>query len=175
MRILVKKMSNYGILKLEVVLGILIIAASFIGFPISMFSMLDAEVMANPYVLGFMAIVILSFASVGFFCFIRPYIVYRKTPAVQLETDGEFLYIRTKKRAKIPLSKIPRANVRFELPYIYQKEFLREFVMHKLSEEYGTVVLTIPGYGTYKMRFVSRAKATANNLMSFIDNSMNNA
>ena len=51
---------------------------------------------------------------------------------------------------------------------------LREFIIHIFSEEYGTVVLEVPGHGTYKMRYVSRARASANELTRFLNIVMNN-
>ena len=168
MRVLIRKMKGLGLLKLELVIGALIMAAAMIGLPAGIMS-IDIALMANPYVVGVVFIGILMFASVGFFCFVRPYILYRKLPDVQAETDSEFLYIHAKKEAKIPLSELSGAYVRIELPYLLQKEFLAEFIIHLFSEEYGNVVLEIPGKGSYKMRFVSHAKAAANELACFID------
>ena len=168
MRVLIRKMKGLGLLKLELVIGALIMAAAVIGLPAGIMS-IDIALMANPYVVGVVIIGILMFASVGFVCFVRPYILYRKLPDVQAETDGEFLYIYAKKEAKIPLSSLSDAYVRVELPYLLQKEFLAEFIIHLFSEEYGNVVLEIPGKGSYKMRFVSHAKAAANELACFID------
>ena len=168
MRVLIRKMKGLGLLKLELIIGALIMAAAVIGLPAGIMS-IDIALMANPYVLGVVMIGILMFGSVGFFCFVRPYIIYRKLPEVQAESDGEFLYIHTKKEAKIPLSSLSDAYVRIELPYLLQKEFLAEFIIHLFSEEYGNVVLEIPGKGSYKMRFVSHAKDAANELTYFID------
>ena len=161
-------MKGLGLLKLELVIGALIMAVAVIGLPAGIMS-IDVALMANPYVVGVVIIGILMFASVGFFCFVRPYILYRKLPDVQAETDGEFLYIHAKKEAKIPLSDLSDAYVRVELPYLLQKEFLAEFIIHLFSEEYGNVVLEIPGKGSYRMRFVSHAKDAANELAYFID------
>ena len=166
-------MKRLGLLKLELVIGALIMAVAVIGLPAGIMS-IDVALMANPYVVGVVIIGILMFASVGFFCFVRPYILYRKLPDVQAETDGEFLYIHAKREAKIPLSSLSDAYVRVELPYLLQKEFLAEFIIHLFSEEYGNVVLEIPGKGSYRMRFVSHAKDAANELRYFIDIANNN-
>ena len=166
-------MKGLGLLKIELVIGALIMAVAVIGLPAGIMA-IDIALMANPYVVGVVIIGILMFASVGFFGFIRPYILYRKLPDVQAETDGEFLYIHAKKEAKIPLSSLSDAYVRVELPYLLQKEFLAEFIIHLFSEEYGNVVLEIPGKGSYRMRFVSHAKDAANELRYFIDVANNN-
>ena len=168
MNILVRKMSKFGILKLQLVIGCLIMLAAMIAFPLAMLSF-NAELMKNPYILGTAAIVMLIFGSAGSFCFVRPYILYRKFPVVQAETDGEFLYIHTKKEEKIPLADIKDAYVWVELPYLYQKEFIAEFLIHLFSEEYGDVVVEIPGYGKYKMRFVAHARAVAGDLTSLFN------
>ena len=168
MRVLIRKMKGLGLLKLELIIGTFIMAAAVIGLPAGILS-IDVALMTNPYVLGVVLIGILIFGSVGFFCFVRPYLLYRRLPEVQADTDGEFLYIHTKKEARIPLSELSGAYVRVELPYLLQKEFLAEFIIHLFSEEYGNVVLEIPGKGTYRMRFVSHAKDAANELAYFID------
>ena len=167
MRILVRKMSSLGLLKVELIIGTLIMAAAVIGLPVGI-ALTDVTLMLNPYVLGVIGVGMLLFGLVGYFIFIRPYILYRKLPAVQAETDGEFLYIHSKKEAKIPLSKLESATVYVDLPYIYQKEFLSEFIIHIFSEYYGTVILELPGYGKFKMRFVANAEESGDNLIRFI-------
>ena len=167
MRILVRKMSSLGLLKVELIIGTLIMAAAVIGLPVGI-ALTDVTLMLNPYVLGVIGVGMLLFGLVGYFIFIRPYILYRKLPAVQAETDGEFLYIHSKKEAKIPLSNLESATVYVDLPYIYQKEFLSEFIIHIFSEYYGTVILELPGYGKFKMRFVANAEESGDNLIRFI-------
>ena len=167
MRILVRKMSSLGLLKVELIIGTLIMAAAVIGLPVGI-ALTDVTLMLNPYVLGVIGVGMLFFGLVGYFIFIRPYILYRKLPAVQAETDGEFLYIHSKKEAKIPLSRLESATVYVDLPYIYQKEFLSEFIIHVFSEYYGTVILELPGYGKFKMRFVANAEESGDNLIRFI-------
>ena len=167
MRILVRKMSSLGLLKVELIIGTLIMAAAVIGLPVGI-ALTDVTLMLNPYVLGVIGVGMILFGLVGYFIFIRPYILYRKLPAVQAETDGEFLYIHSKKEAKIPLSKLESATVYVDLPYIYQKEFLSEFIIHIFSEYYGTVILELPGYGKFKMRFVANAEESGDNLIRFI-------
>ena len=166
-------MKGLGLLRLELIAGSFIMAGAMLLLPIGILST-NAQLMANPYVLGLVAIVVISFGLAGFFLFIRPYILYRKTPAVQAESDGEFLLIHGKKEEKIPLSLLSKALVRVELPFLLQKDFLREIVIHLFSEQYGTVILEVPNHRCYKMCFVSYAEVTANELASFIYQATNN-
>ena len=172
MKTLVKKMSSLGLLRLELIAGSVIMAIAMLLPPIGIF-VADPQLMANPYVLGFVAIVMVFFGLLGFLLFIRPYIMYNKTPEVLAEADDEFLYIHGKKEAKIPLNSLTEATVHYDLPFIYQKEFLREFIIHLFSDEYGTIILEIAGYGSFKMRFVPQVKKTADELTRFIEGEMN--
>ena len=167
MRILVRKMERLGLLKVQIVLGTLVMAASIVGLPLAMF-IKAPELMTNPYILGVLGIGMLFFAFVAYVCFVRPYILYRKFPEIQAETDGQYLYIHAKKEAMIPLADISEANVRVELPFLYRKEFISEFIIHLFSEDYGNLVLDIPGYGSYRMRFVANVKDVARELHSFL-------
>ena len=171
MKPLVKKMSKLGLLKAELIVGTVIMAAAMLILPIGVMSV-DVELMANPYVLGVVLIGMLMFGLVGYFIFIRPYLQYRKLPAVLAATDGEFLYIHTKKKGMIPLAELSEATVRVQLPFLLQKEFAEEIVIHLFSEMYGTVILEIPGHGTYKMHFVSHARDTADELIRFLQDVM---
>ena len=166
MKILAKKMSSLGLLKLEMALGTATMAAAVIILPASI-AWIDYTLLLNPYVLGVIFLGMLLFASVAYFLFIRPYFIYRSMPEVLVETDGEFLYIHAKKEAKIPLSDIELATVYVDLPFIYQKEFITEIIIHLFSEEYGTVTLELPGHGNFKMRFVSNAEETGDSLIGF--------
>lgn len=172
MTALVRKMKKLGLLKLEMIGGGAIMAAAVLGLPIGIL-VTDASLLANPYLLGVVLVAMLLFGLVGYFRCIRPYLLYQKYPEVQAETDGEFLYIHAKKEAKIPLSEITEADVQVNLPYLLQKEFLYDLVIHLLSERYGDVILELPGHGTYKMRFVAEAEETADQLIRFLDKAMN--
>ena len=90
------------------------------------------------------------------------------------EADDEFLYIHANKEAKIPLASLTYASVRFELPFIWQEGFMKEIVIHLVSERYGDVILETPDFGNYKMRFAAQAEDAADVLIRFIDDAMNN-
>ena len=174
MQILVRKMQKFGLLKLEFISGAIIMALAAVVMPVGIL-IHDASLLANPYLLGTVAVAMAMFLLVGYFCFMRPYLLYRKTPDVLAETDGEFLYLHTRKEAKIPLSDLTWVNARPELPFLFEKEFLREILLYFFSEEYGNVVLEIEGYGSYRMRFVPRAYDLARELADYFDKVMNNA
>ena len=174
MKVLVKKMTKFGLLKLEIVIGIIIMALAIIGLPLGLL-LTNPATLAEPMTWGVLLPGMLFFAFAGYLCFVRPYVLYRKFPEVQAETDGEFLYIHANKEATIPLSLITEASVRVELPYLLQKEFLREFILHLFSEQYGNVVLDVEGYGTFRMRFVPHAQDTADELIHFINQAINKA
>jgi hypothetical protein len=128
--------------------------------------------MKEPLVLAIVLSGMLFFGLAGFFGFIYPFILYRKTPDVQAESDGEFLYIHTKKEAKIPLSSLADATVYTELPFLFQKEFVKYFIIHIFSDAYGDVILEVPEYGKFKMSFVSRVEESANRLLGFISDNI---
>ena len=165
--VLVKKMSNLGLLKLYIVLGTLVMALAVIGLPVGLMK-IDITLFSYPIVWGIMLAGILFFVFAAFIGFIRPYLLYRKTPDVLAETDGEFLYVHAKKEGKIPLSALSVATVHVWLPFLIDEGFLAEFIVHLFSGRYGDIVLDVPGYGTYRMRFVPDVHVTAQHLADFI-------
>ena len=167
MRVLVRKMSSLGLLRMQLIIGIIVTGAGFIGLPVGIM-VVDITLMQYPITWGIVAIGMLFFAFAGYIRSIRPYILYRRTPDVQVEADGEFLYIHGKKEAKIPLTELEDTSVDVDLPYIYQKEFLDEILVHMFSERYGDIELYVPNYGTYKLRFVSQVEDTGDELFKFI-------
>ena len=166
MKILVKKMNSLGILKAEMIIGAVIMAAAMILLPVGIIS-IDVALILNPYVLGVVLIGMLMFGSVGYFLFMRPYFIYRKTPEVLAKTDGEYVYIYGKKQARIPLSAFVDAVVTYKLPFVYSNEFIAVLLVHLFSEKYGDLILDVPEYGTYKFRFVSNVKETSDELLNF--------
>ena len=171
MKTIVKKMSKLGLLKLQIVLGTLVMAAAIIGLPVGIM-VTDVTLFNYPITWGIMLIGILFFAFAAFIGFIRPYLLYRKTPDVLAETDGKYLYVHAKKEAKIPLADLEDATVHVWLPFLFHEGFLAEFIIHLFSERYGDVVLDVPGYGTYRMRFATDVHVTAQRLADFIAESV---
>ena len=172
MTALVRKMSKLGILKFEMIIGAIIMIAAMILLPVGI-AIGDASLLLNPYVLGVVIIGMLMFGSFAYFLFMRPYFMYRKSPEVLAETDGEFIYIYGKKQAKIPISAFDGAIVTFNLPFIYSNEFIAVLLVHLFSEQYGDIILDVPEYGSFKLRFVSHAKETSEELLQFINASIN--
>lgn len=164
MEIIARKTKKKLFVTLELVSGIVIMAAVFIWLPIALFS-IDKSLLTNIYVWGFCILAMLFFGSVGYFCFLRPYVLFRKLPDVQAETDGTYLYIHGPKEAKIPLAKIKAENLDSSIPYIMSSEF----IVHLLSEQYGTVYIKVPRYGKFKLRFVSRAQEVHLRLVDLIE------
>lgn len=169
MNILVKKMSSFGILKVQMILGAIVMVAAMIVLPVGI-AVGDASLLLNPYVLGVVIIGMLMFGSFAYFLFIRPYFIYRKSPEVLVETDGEYVYVYGNKEAKIPLSAFAGAVVTYHLPFIYSNELIAVLIVHLFSEEYGDLSLDVPGYGSYRLRFVAKVKETADELMTFLCN-----
>ena len=174
MNVLVKKMDKFGLLLVEFVLGTLATLVAIVGVPMGVVAV-DPTLFTNPYVIGAVAVGILFFALCGYFLFIRPFVLYRRLPAVEAYSDGEFLYIDSKKKAKIPLSALLEATVYTDLPYLLRKEFISEILIHLFSEEYGSIELDIPGYGSYKMYFVSQVRDTASELIDFLSEAVTSA
>ena len=173
MNVLVKKMSSLKILKVELIMGAVFSAIALIGIPVSIFCLAPAllsEPLAWAIVLG----VVLFFGLVGYGLFVHPYRLYLKLPEVQMEYDDEFLYIHSKKEAKIPLAELTYVNIAAELPFMLHESFLREMLIHFSSDEYGKIDLDIDGFGSYKLYFVPYAKDMEGKLLRFFSDVMNN-
>lgn len=171
MQILVKKMSSFGILKVQMIAGTVIMLAAMIALPVSI-AVWDASLLLNPYLLGVVLVGILMFALFAYL-FARPYLLYRKSPSILVETDGEFLYIHGKKEAKIPLSGLDGATTFVHLPFLFSNEFIGALLTYLVSEKYGDIDLDIPGYGGYKLRFVANVQQTADSLLGFMNCALN--
>lgn len=167
MKILVKKMSSFGILKVQMIVGAIIMLVALIALPVGIISG-DPSLILNPYVLGVVLIGMLMFGSFAYFLFIRPYFIYRKSPEVLAETDGEYVYIYGNKQAKIPLSAFEDAMVTYHLPFIYSKELIAVLLVHLFSDKYGDISLDVPEYGSYRLRFVSNVMETSDELTAFL-------
>ena len=173
MKTLVKKMGSLKVLKVELIGGSIFSALAMTVIPISIFCIAPAlltEPLAWLIALG----VVLFFGSVGYGLFVRPYRLYLKLPEILAEYDDEFLYIHSKKEAKIPLSELTYVNITAELPFLLHESFLREILIHFCSDEYGKIVLDIDGFGSYKLYFVPYAKQMEGKLLRFFEDVMNN-
>lgn len=168
MRVFVRKMSSMGLLKFRLIISSVLMTAAMIVPPVGI-AFIDITILSNPYVWLVFAGVILFFGAIEYFFCIRPFLIYRSLPDVLAETDGEYLYIHTKKEAKIPLSEIDMATVYVDLPYslVNKEVLLLDFVAHLGSENYGTVILELPGHGNYKMRFAAEAEDAGDELIGF--------
>lgn len=173
MNTLVKKMTSLKLLKVELILGTIFSAVAMIAIPVSIFC-LAPDLLREPLAWGIAASAMLFFGLVGYGLFVHPYRLYHKIPDVQLEYDDEFLYIHSKKEAKIPLAELNYVQITAELPFILQEGFLREILIHLCSDEYGRIDLDIDGFGSYKLYFVPHAKEMEGKLLRFFDGVMNN-
>ena len=173
MNVLVRKMSSLKLLKVELVLGTVFSTLAMIGIPISIFC-IAPDLLKEPLAWGIAFGTMLFFGLVGYGLFVSPYRLYNRLPDVQLEYDDKFLYIHSKKEAKIPLAELTYVNITAELPFIFHGSFLREMVIHFCSDEYGKIDLDIDGFGSYKLYFVPHAEEMESKLLRFFDGVMNN-
>lgn len=168
MKVLAKKTRHFSILILQFILGMLTTTAVVVGLPAGIYY-LDSSLFAN---LPFMAIILGImgvFALVGYFFFMRPYQIYRKMPEIQAETDGEYLYIHSKKEATIPFAAMEGAYINAEIPNFMS----RQYIIHLFSEQYGDVVIDVPNYGKYKLYFVSEAQDVAAMIVALAEEKIN--
>ena len=176
MNVLVKKMSSLKLLKVELIFGTIFSVIAMIGIPVSIFC-LAPDLLKEPLAWGIALGIMLFFGLVGYGLFVRPYRLYLKLPDVQLEYDDEFLYIHSKKEAKIPLADLTYVHITAELSFLLHEmheSFLREILIHLCSDEYGRIDLDIDGFGSYKLYFVPHAKDMESELLRFFDGVMNN-
>ena len=167
MKILVRKMTRFGILKVQMIAGAIVMLAAMILMPVSITS-IDPALFLEPLVLGIIGAGVLMFGAFAYFLFIRPFFLYRKLPDVLAETDGEYIYIHGTKEAKIPLAAFDGAVITYQLPFIYSKEFFAMLLTHLFSEKYGDLVIDVPEYGSYRLRFVAEVYAASEDLIAFL-------
>ena len=173
MNVLVRKMSSLKLLKVELIGGTIFSAVALLGLPVGLFCIAPA-LLTEPLTWVIVLAGMLFFGMVGYFLFVRPYRLYLKLHDVQLEYDDEFLYIHSKKEAKIPLTELTYVNITAELPFLLHESFLREILIHLCSDEYGRIDLDIDGFGSYKLYFVPHAEDMESELLRFFDGVMNN-
>ena len=168
MNVLVSKMEKLGLLKFVLIYYAVVYIALALVLPVTIL-LLDASLFLNPTILGIVIIVVLFFGLIGYFTFIRPYFVYKKLPNVLAETDGEFVYFHGKKEAKISLNDLSYCYMYVDVPHIFHPGFLREFIIHKFSSDYGSITLDIPNHGSIKLQFVANAQDVAKELLDYIN------
>ena len=168
MKPLVTKMEKMGLLRFVLIYYAIIYIALALVLPVTVM-VIDITLMTNPTILGLCIGAVLFFGLIGYFTFIRPYIVYKKLPKILAETDGEFVYFHGKKEAKISLNDLSYCYMDVNVPHIFQHGFLREFIIHKFSSNYGSIVLTVPSYGTVKLQFVANAEEVSKELLNYIN------
>ena len=173
MNVLVRKMSSLKLLKVELIYGTIFCAIAMIGIPVSIFCLMPA-LLTVPLAWVIALGIALFFGLVGYGLFVHPYRLYLRLPEVQLEYDDEFLYIHSKKEAKIPLAELTYVSITAELPFLLHESFLREILIHLCSDEYGKIDLDIDGFGSYKLYFVPHAEDMERELLGFFNGVMNN-
>lgn len=167
MEIIARKTRQTLVLKLHLIIGAVIMTAAFIALPIGVFS-IDKEFFTNIYIWITVILAMLFFGCVGFFGFIYPFFLFRKLPDIQAETDGTYLYIHSKKEAKIPLAEMEGTYLDAEIPNLMN----REFFVHLLSDLYGKVIIKVPGYGKFKLYYISDARSVPARLASLIESKL---
>ena len=173
MKTLVRKMSSLKLLKVELILGTIFSAIAMIGILVSIFC-IAPDLLREPLAWGIVFGIILFFGLVGYGLFVHPFRLYLKLPDVQLEYDDKFLYIHSKKEAKIPLADLTYVHITAELPFLLHESFLREILIHLCSDEYGRIDLDIDGFGSYKLYSVPHAADMERELLGFFNSVMNN-
>ena len=168
MKTLVKKMDNLGLLRVVLIYYAVIYIALALVLPVTVI-VLDPSLFLNPTILCIVIIAVLFFGMIGYFSFIRPYIVYKKLPDVLAESDGEFVYFHGKKEAKISLVDLSYCYVDVSVPQIFHPGFLREFIIHKFSSDYGSITLDVPNHGSIKLQFVANAEEVGKELLNYIN------
>ena len=168
MKTLVTKMEKLGLLRAVLIYYAVIYIALALVLPVTIL-ILDPSLFLNPTILCMVIIAVSFFGLIGYFTFICPYIVYKKLPKVLAESDGEFVYFQGKKEAKISLNDLSYCYIDTRVPYVFKHGFIREFIIHKFSSNYGSIILDVPSYGTIKLKFVANAQDVAKDLLNYIN------
>ena len=168
MKTLVSKMDKLGLLRAVLIYYAIIYIALALVLPVTIL-ILDPSLFLNPTILCMVIIAVSFFGLIGYFTFIRPYIIYKKLPKVLAESDGEFVYFHGKKEAKISLHDLSYCYMDTRVPYVFQHGFIREFIIHKFSYNYGSIILDVPSHGTVKLHFVANAEYVSRQLLDYIN------
>ena len=161
-------MDKLGLLKFVLIYYAVIYIALALVMPVTIV-ILDPTLFLNPTILCIVIGIALFFGLIGYFTFIRPYFVYKKLPNVLAETDGEYVYFHGKKEAKISLVDLSYCYIDVDVPHVFQHGFIREFIIHKFSSNYGSITLHVPSYGSVKLQFVANAQDVAKELLDYIN------
>jgi hypothetical protein len=170
MKVLARKTKQFSALVLRFIVGALMMTAVIVVLPIYLL-INDPSFFTN---LEFMSIIIGimgAVALVGYFLFIRPYMIYRKMPEIQAETDGEYLYIHSKKEAKIAFADMDGTYFDCDVPNLVSGA--REIAIHMLSERYGHVIIDTPNHGKFKLYFVANAEDVMYELADLTNQKLN--
>ena len=163
-----RKTSQTSLFVLDLIIGMIMMAAAVVVAPAGLFY-LDSSLFEDMTFTAIIFAISFIFALVGYFMFVRPYLIYRKMPEIQAETDGEYLYIHSKTEAKIPLCAMEDAEIDTDTPNYVG----REFIIHMLSERYGNVIIDVPQYGKYKLYYVANAQNVASEIISLVEEKIN--
>lgn len=159
MTAIARKTEQTLILKGEFILGILITISALIILPVVVFS-LEEGLIGEPLLWGIIIVTALFFSVGSFFMLIRPYLLYRRLPVVQAETDGTYLYIHSKKEARFRLADMEGTFV-FATP--------ENLIIQFLADGYGRVDITLADGEKHKLHFISHANQVPNQIISLIE------
>ena len=168
MRVLARKIQSFGLLKTQMIIGAITMFLVVGMIPLTIV-IADPTVLLDPFVLCIAIAGMLLFGLFGYFLFIRPCLIYRKLPDVLVEADGEYLYIHGEKEAKIPFPDLDGTTTFVHLPFLFSNERVGVLFTHLVSERYGDIDVDVPGYGSFKLRFVSNVQQTADELLVFMN------
>ena len=55
------------------------------------------------------------------------------------------------------------------VPHIFQHGFIREFIIHKFSSNYGSITLDVTNHGSIKLQFFTNAEEVGKELLNYIN------
>lgn len=169
MKILAKKTKHLSAFVFRLIWGMFMSAAVVVVLPVSLL-VADSSLFENLTFTSIIFAIMIVFGLISWFFYIKPYLIYRKMPEIQAETDGEYLYIHTDKEAKIAFADMDGAYFDADVPTMVTKEF---FVIHLLSERYGNVIIDIPNYGEYKLYYVADAENVMRTIADLANKKLN--
>lgn len=163
MKVLAEKTQKKLLIYIYLAIGIILGIIGVVVIPILIFS-IDPILIQEPLAWAIVVGIALFFALTGYITGVRPLILYKNTPDVIIETDGEKLYIHGKKEAVIPLKEMEGTYLDAFPPYM----LTREFFVHLFSGLYGKVIIETPNHGNYKCHFVQDCRKVVQDIHSLI-------